>query len=176
MSNTFEVNLTIDLDRWLRGDPGNYDSDGIPGDFAPTTLEELVLDRVVEKLAADVLAGPFGKSLNQRIQGVRDEVIREHVEPAITGAMTAPDGDSMRDYIAARVNETLLTPTADPGAGYSAPRRTMVERYIEKEVNHAVRRDLAAALEEGKTQVKNALREMGAEILADVLAKQAEGK
>jgi hypothetical protein len=183
VSNPIELKITLDLDRHLAGE-AILDNDGDYVGTGPTTLEDVVLGMVADKLAhraaRDAESGY--PSLRDRVKAIRDEAIRAKVEPAIEEALTAPirrtntygepvgEETTLRDVIADQVTKQLKVTNARSGFDDST-----LTKFIREEVQKALKADLKKELDRAKAAVLSEVQSAGAEVIADTL-KRAAGR
>lgn len=181
--NTIHVELDIDLDRHLAGEP-IYGGGGDIIGSDKTTLESVVIAEVVRTVVGRIVKDEMYRSLSDRIRTLRDEAIMRHVEPLVVAALergiqptnrlgeSAGERVTLAERVIAEATDYLTKPQRD-GRNYDAPQRTPAQKWIAEAVEGTVKRELQQALDEGKAEVKAALRRQGADILADTIAKMA---
>lgn len=185
--NVVHVELDIDLDRALirRGGHHGPDDEWIPE--TPVTLEDLVLDAVVDKIVAKVTSERDGWLAGEqsRVSRVRDEILREKLEPILDAAVAAAiqptnklgegtcEPVTLNDIILQRgqawLEETIESRT-------SRGRVSRIQHIINEAVDRTFTSELAHAVNAGKEQIKAALTQHAAALLAETLAKQAEAQ
>lgn len=181
MSNTIHVELDVDLDRHLAGQT-TYDHDGDIG-TGPTTLEDVILAEVVRTVVQRVVSDrDLYRTLALRIGGIRDETIRAQVEPLVQAALvqsiqpTNHLGEATGEPVtlAERITAdatAYLTKTSS--RDYNTPGKTPIQKWVDDAVNHTVTAELKNALEDGKAEVKAALRTQGAQLLTETIERMA---
>lgn len=146
-------------------------------------------ERIVEVAASRIKDEAIEEatwSIAERIGRVRDEAIEAKIKPEVTKAFeemvelkphTTVNGSgdievvNLRTLINRQVQAFLheKVPNPERHSSYGDPRKARIEWFIEKEVNSALEYELKKAVDEGKEQVKVALREKGAELLAKMM-------
>lgn len=176
--SAFDVTVSIDLDEHLRGQT-HYDADGETYS-EPTTLEDVVLAEVVRTVVAKLVTDDLYRGLRQKVLEIRDEVIREAVTPLVTEAIEAsvqptdhygePKGEptTLRAIIVKNAQDYLSKPS---GGDYNRKALAPVQAFIAAEVASTVTKELREALDAGKAEVKQALQEQGAKLIAEAIAK-----
>lgn len=181
-THPIHVDLTIDLDRYLAG-VTRYDRDGEPYASGPTTLEAVVLDAVVAQIIHVFVDNrDLSQPLRERVAKVRDEVIREAVQPLVVEALESalqptsrygePAGDptTLRSVIVAEAQSYL---TKAQHARYGDEAVTPVKQMIREEVAKAVKADLKEALEQARAEVSAAVQAEAAVLLAETIKRAA---
>lgn len=188
MTNPTELTFTLDLDRKLAGET-YVDADGDYAGTGPTTLEDVVLGMAAKELAdravRDRTDGPYN-TLKDRVQSIRDEVIREQIEPLITDALSRPikrtnsfgesvgEETTIRALIAEKAEDALkVSNTRNPNRFRDTD--TTLTKFIADEVDRALKAELKKSLDEAKAQVLARVQEAGGEVIADTL-KRAAGR
>lgn len=177
-----KIELELDLDKHLARHIG-YDEEGEPVQH-PTTVEDIVIGLAAEKVAAAAYAADKQyDGLRARVTRITDETIREMVRPAIEAALaktttpTDPYGNpkgepsTLEEHIIEVTRKMLVEKRSK---GYGHPERTLVQGWIVDAIDYKVARELGEALEEGKAQVKKALQDEGARIMAEAIGKMAK--
>lgn len=169
--STPDIHITIDPSKLTVG----YDK----------SLADLILDRCAVQILDRFRDEEALSDLRKRIRSITDDAIRIHVEPMIaqalvssiqpTDAFGTPKGDpkTLPEIIVDRAIEYLREKVSEGGSSYSKT-VTRVELFIRKEIGRQVEKDLKDALEEGRKEVRVALKMKGAEILERTIAKLAE--
>jgi hypothetical protein len=142
------------------------------------TLSEVILDRA----AAQIVRQLSKDDITRRIQQVRDDEIREVVKPMIadtiglevqlTDTYGAPQGPPMplREVIVKKATEQFVVRKD----GFSSSRKTPLEEYISSEIERVFRRELNEAMAEARAQVLAAVREEGAQLITQTIARMAK--
>lgn len=172
MTEPITLNVTLDLDRVLMGRP-IHDRDGDIVDTGPTTLEDIVLDRVAHLLLERVDRDDRD-DLRRRVQTISAEeivaLVRPQVEAALTESITLtnaygePTGGTttLREIIVKNAMEWLTKPR---GASYSNKVSPLAE-LISEQVDKAMKAEMSDAIKEAKVQALAAVKAKGAEFLA----------
>lgn len=127
--------------------------------------------------------------VRERVEAIRTAIIRERLEPLVTDELERPltpvqavrygqpepkagERTTLADLVRSEVQAWLLK--SEPVDRYnSAKGGTKINQLIRAEVDHRLRTEFAKELEAGKAEVRSALRAQGAQLLADVIEKQA---
>lgn len=167
------ITVTFDLEELSREEGDSYQR-GLLGVIAPMVTTELVRKITV----ADEWSG-----LAKRIRDIRDEEIREQLRPMVAETLSAsiqrtnhygePTGDpvTLREVVAETGRKLLIEPQRN-GSGYST-NETLVRRLIREEVDAAFGRELKAALDEAKAEIRTAVQAKGAAVLAETIQRMA---
>lgn len=170
------MQLTIELPDFFPGDAAN----GIRG----ASLQDLIVEAAAQQVLAGARedVGGYRKGLRERIAAIQDEHIRAAVLPDIEAALTRavqptdhygqPKGEpvTLHEVITEKAMSWLTTPASER---YGESRMTPVERLIKEEVERAFAREVKAALDEAKQQVKDAVQQQGARVLAETITRMA---
>ena len=184
MSEPIELNLTLDLDRKLAGEP-YVDADGEYAGSGPTTLEDVVLGMAAKQLADRAMRSHDDyRPLTDRVRKIRDEVIREKIDPIIEEALSAPirktnsfgeptgSETTLRTLIADQAEQALkVSNTNNPNRFRDTD--TTLTKFIAAEIDKALKKELKGALDEAKAQVLARVQEAGGEVIADTLKRAA---
>ena len=167
------ITVTFDVNTMAVERHDGYDF-GLVGVIAP-----MVAERIVKTISA----GNEWSGLAQRIRDIRDDEIREQLRPAIvetlaasiqmTNAYGEPVGKTatLREVVAETGRKMLAEPQRDRN-GYGTS-ETLVRRLIREEVEAAFGRELKAALDEAKTEIRAAVQAKGAAVLAETIQRMA---
>lgn len=186
MAQPIELTIALDLDKKLAGEPIR-DADGEYVGSGPTTLEDVVLGMAAQQMVDRAVRQPdVYTPLRDRVAKVRDEVIREKVEPLIEEALSAPirrtnsfgeqagEETTLRAIIAQQATDALkVSNTSNPNRFRDAD--TTLSKFIKEEVDRALKAELRKELDEAKAQVLARVQEAGGEVIADTL-KRAVGR
>jgi hypothetical protein len=146
---------------------------------AQRTLADVIADKVTRKLTAESYYG----DLKRRVTAIRDEEIREAIEPIITEAISGeiqktnsfgePTGKSttIRELIMSEAR-TLLTKSAD---SYGRGSETVLQKWVREQIAAAFTKELAAVVAQEKEKVVAAVRAKAADLIADAV-KQGVGR
>lgn len=149
-----------------------YDEDGEREQYE-VTIGHLIAKQVTAKLTAD----DSWNGLRKKFLEIRDEEIREAVEPIVTAAITEtltqtnsygqPTGKTttLTELIVADANK-LFTERSDYGRG-----TTLAQRIVTEAIGHAFKNELAKALNAEKEKVIAAVRAAGADLIAEAVKK-----
>lgn len=183
MAEPVKLELTLNLDQNLARFRG-YDHEGEPVE-GPTTLEDLVIQLAADTVADRVTKDSQWDQHRQRVQTVRDEIIREKLEPLIEQALTRslqptdsygqPKGEptTLAEVIVGKATE-MLTKQARVGRYPDERTATQVQAWISEAVDRHVKAELSKALEEAKAEVKAAVRKQGAAVIAETIERMAK--
>ena len=176
------LSVSLDLDAIVGHE--QYDGDGEPVGGPVTLLDriaELAAIQLVHRLAKDRDKDTYG-GLVKRAQDIRDDEIREQVKVLIEEALSAPifktngygerssEPTTLREIIAETVRKELTVPQDQ---GYNRPKQTTVTAFIQKEVNRAVTAEFKKAMQEAQDEVRAAVKERGAEVIAETVTRLA---
>jgi predicted RNA binding protein with dsRBD fold (UPF0201 family) len=162
-----KINIEIDLAHlWVGGEDGKTFADYIAGLAATNLLRE----------------EPESKSaFRQRVSAITDEEIRDAIRPAIVEALTGavqktdawgePKGEpkTLREQIVEGATAALNVKREH---AYNR-RETLVEYIVREEIERAIRKELSAEMDKAKKQVTDAIKEQGAEVLAEAVKRVA---
>lgn len=185
MGTPITIELTIDLDKHLANHVG-YDEEGDPVQ-GPTTVEDVILGMVADKLVERVTSGidDYRSTVRDRVAAIRDEEIRKLVAPAVNEAFEAPirrtndygvptgPERTLHEEIVTKATEWLTS--YDPNSRYGDRRLTRAEALVKEQVDRAMNRELSAAIGSAKAEVIAAVQAKGAEVLAKTIADMAKG-
>jgi hypothetical protein len=141
------------------------------------TLSDLIVNRAVRVLLESY---EVRRAVLARVEEVSDEVIRAAIQPIIAAAVTnavqptdlygEPKGEpkTLREVIVERAQKYLTDQVGD----YNR-RRSRVEDFIAKEVDHAVKRELTEEMNAARSQVRAAVQEKGAEVIQETISRLA---
>lgn len=168
--NVTDVDLDSIISEAIEGDGETH------GSYPAVTLR----DAVVERVAADVLDRMSTEDrveIRRRVQGVRDELIRELVRPLLVEAIGAgvqrtntfgePTGPPkpLRELIVAEAKAAL-------NKREYHDRPTFAEKVISEEVQRAIREELQAEIKAESDKAKAAIRAKAADLLAEEAMKR----
>lgn len=178
-----EITVTLDLDKHLAAER-YYDPETDQEVSEPTTLEGLVLDRIVAALVAKVTSErDYVNGIAERLNRIRDEVLDRLLEPLLQEAITRSfqptnrfgesscEATTLSDVIVARAEAWLRETPNDYNSRGKGPR---IDRFINEAVGREFQLRLRTAVAEGEAQVKDAIREASASMLADIIARAAK--
>jgi len=166
------MQITIEIPDFFEGSA----EDGIRG----ASLQDMVVDAAVQRLVTDGRREEWARTLRERVTAIRDETIREAVRPAIEEALTRviqptdaygnPKGEpvTLHERI---TRDAMAWLTKAESRQYGDKAVTPVERLIKEEVNAAFKRELGPVMEEAKREVIAAIKEQGAAVLAETIAR-----
>lgn len=145
--------------------------------------EQSASDAIVEEAARRVLAQrDLSEDVRRRLKQITDEEIRAAVQPMLVQALEegiqptdgfgSPRGEptTLRDMIVKEVRRDLSASRSSPA---SSGRRTLLEEIVSREVERAVGNDLRQAMDEARKQVRAAVEQKGAEVLAQTIERIA---
>lgn len=166
------LTLTLDWTPILRRARETPDGDWID---EPVTIEEVLLDaavdRVVDRLDAEIMRG-----LAQRARQIRDEVIREEIEPLIREALSGPimrtnsygepisgSETTLRDVIMDHARRALTLQPQGSRSTYDLPAATKVLR---EQVDLVVTKEVKAIVDAVKAETYERIRAAAADQIA----------
>lgn len=187
MTEPITVQVTVNLDQALsrRRRVVTYTSDGPYEEHydEPATLEDLVLDGVIAALIEQATQDKsMWTGLTHRIGQIRDELLAKLLEPILADALTRAiqptnrmgegvcEATTLTDLIAAK-GEAWLGESVSTSRG---GRQTRITQIINEALDRTLTAELRGALDKGKAQIKDALTNHAATLLADTLARQAD--
>lgn len=158
------------------------------------TFEGLIVDRIARQLYETAIAsaskgedryGYWG--LKYKVQEITEEVIRENVTALVLAELEKalaptcsddPDAPpkTLKDRIVELAKDQLTL--REPNNNYNGSRQkgSLLYEAVMAATSREINKELGEALNAGKEQVKKALRDTGAQLLADTLAAQAAGR
>jgi hypothetical protein len=170
------ITVTLDLDALIVGFRHVDDEgDGVGAvTFVEAVVEE-VAHMVLSSIKNDVTTKSLYPTLRERAVAIRNEEIRAAIKPAIEQAITAtlqptdhygnPKGESKTTHELIVEHATKVL-TAKDSDHYSRTKGlNLVEQFIATEVK--------AALEQAKADVLRAVKDQGAKVLSETIAKMA---
>lgn len=178
------ITVTLDLDKLVVG--SRYTDDPDDPHAEPVTLVEAVSEEVarlvLQSIKKDATSDAYGE-LRKRATAIRDEEIRAAIKPAVEQVVTAtlqatdPYGNTKgeaktaHELIVEQATKLLTTPERDH---YSRDKGlSPVQKFIRDEVHAAFGKELQAVLDTAKADVLRAVREQGAKVLSETIAKMA---
>lgn len=188
MTPPIQLTVEVDLDAYLARYGPTINEDG-DRQTEPVTIEDVVIDQAARALLTDAtqfaLKDEWG-TLRRRINEVTVDAIREAVAPLIAEALTRavqPTNQfgeqtgspvTLTERIVAAAEEQLRRPDRTRSSFDRSPKTTL-EELVAEATSSAVRKELAGALEAGKAEVKAALQQQGAALLAETITRTAQG-
>lgn len=179
-----EITVTLDLDKHLARER-YYDPDTDQETSEPATLEGLVLDRLLASLVAKVTSDrDYVTGIADRLNRIRDEALDRLLEPLLVEAInrsfqptnrygeSSCEATTLSDVIVARAEAWLRESPNDYNSRGTGPR---IDRFIAEATGREFTKRLQAAAAEGEAEVKAAMREAGAKMLADIISRAAKG-
>lgn len=150
------------------------------------TLADLIIDGAVSRLLVDFRREEAVQDLRQRIRAIRDEVLAESLRETIlvaieqalqpTDSFGSPKGEPKKLYELIR-DEAIALLTKPSRDSYGSPKQqTLVQELIATAVRSEVEREMKAALDAGRAEIREALKAKGAEMLEKALIEMANGK
>lgn len=177
------INVEVNLDELVIGTRYSDDPDD-PG-HALTFVEAVAEDvarLVLQSIKNDTTRDTY-RSLRERAATIRDEEIRAAIKPAIEQAVTAtmqptdiygnPKGEpkTTHELIVEHATKVLTAKNTDHYARDKG--QNIVEKFIAAEVHAALDKELKAALEQAKADVLQAVKDQGAKVLSETIARMA---
>lgn len=175
MKTTDDGKLVIEIDLgslWL----GDEKESSIAGFIADTAAR-----RLLDRADAHEVVGEF----KDRVRGVLDEEIREKVRPLLddvlsrvlqpTNAYGDPTGEprTLSQIVVDTATRELASGGTTGGSLGRGASATILQRVIEEEVGRTLRKELQKAVLEAREKVLAAVREEGAAVLAETIARMA---
>lgn len=165
-----KIVIEVDLSKLRLGEDG--------GDLGEYILGQAAL-QIIATLDRDVRS-----MLRQRVEQIRDEVIREAIRPAVTEAIAVavqptdswgqPTGSPMVTLREVIVKEGLRQLKKDGGDAHGrGTKHTILEQVIAQEVEKALRSELLKEVEAGRAQALAAVKEQAAAVIAETIARMA---
>jgi hypothetical protein len=162
-----------------------YDIDTIVSDNG-TTLFDLIVDRAAAQLVEQLTKSrdEFYSTIRNRVNAVRNELLREKLEPVIEEALKSSvqrtntfggavgDPTTLTELIIEEGRKQLQS-----GAGSTSSTRrqdTVLDRIIAEEVNRQLSTELKAAVEAGKSEILDRVRGEAAQIMASAISRMAQ--
>jgi hypothetical protein len=146
--------------------------------------EQSASDAIVQEAARRVLGQrDLTEEVRRRVRQITDDQISAAVKPLIDAALSegfqptdsfgSPRGEptTLRDMVVKEVRYGL---EASKQVGYSGRnQQTLLQEIIGREVERVVREDLKQAMDEARKQVRAAVEQKGAEMLAQTIERMA---
>lgn len=171
------MQVTIDIPDFFEGSA----EDGVRG----TSLQDLVVEQAVQRMVTDARRDDWGTTLRERVTTIRDEEIRAAVKPDIEAALLKavqptdsygmPKGEplTLHEVIVKQATDWLTKPESQR---YGEKAMSPVKRLITEEVERVFRRDLQKAMDEAKAEVREAIKQEGAALISETIARMAAVK
>lgn len=150
-------------------------------DHLPEVIIHTLATEMVKKLAED---RDGYQRLRDHIARVRDDVIREMVTPVVAEALTAPiqrtnsygepingPTTTLREQIVAEAMKVITGPSGD---SYNSRGETRLQVAIRKEVESTWEREIKGAIDSAKAEVRKAVQEKAAAVLAQTIQQMAQ--
>lgn len=150
------------------------------------TLGDLILDRVASALLDQYRSDDILRNFRDRITAIRDEEIRNVIAPKVAevvgAAIQETDGfgnakgpaRSFQEIIIDHASRFLTTPTKDSYG--TRNQATPVQKFIQESVSSTITQELKKALDEARTEVREAVKMKGAELIESAIAEMARVK
>lgn len=164
------------------------------------TLFDEIVDRAAAQLMDRIVAGEhrtgyhdegesyWTSAVRERVEKVRTQIIRERLEPLVTDQLErplkpaqlarygkdpeAPGRTTLADLVRAEIQDWLTK--SEPTDRYNAKAGgTKIQQIIRAEIGLQPTKVFTAELEAGKAEVRKALREQGAVLLAQTIERAA---
>lgn len=177
------ITITLDLDTLIIGQ--RYGGED-PDSGAPITFIEGVTEEVARMVFATLKSGAMSdtyQQLTRRASEIRDEEIRAVIRPAIIEAIDAtmqptdPYGNpkceakTLHEIIVEQAKKAI---TAKDSDSYSRNKGlNIVEQFIASEVRSALDKELRATMDQAKADVLAAVKDQGAKVLSETIARMA---
>jgi hypothetical protein len=172
--NVGEITLdTVVSERYTQTGEEDYDA-------GPVTLAELVAEIIADRAIKEGLKDGY-QSLVSRVADIRDQVIREKVEPIVDDALTKPFrrtntyGDptgketNLKEIIIDDVGKQLSTGAGVPHRSYDS--EPPLKKFIRNEIEGTLRKDLSEALNTERKKVITAVRAEGTKLFSEMLER-----
>ncbi|KKN74322.1 hypothetical protein LCGC14_0391230 [marine sediment metagenome] len=165
------IEVTIDLDKIYVGEDGQTAGDQVLAMAASQLLEQLGRDEALSNLRA-------------KASNIRDEMIRERFAPLLETALDAAvqrtdafgqtkgEPTTFREVVVEQIQKFLTEKRYDNRVGHTS-QRTAVQEFIEESVDRVVKRELTAEITEAREQVAAAVRDQGAAVIQETIARLA---
>jgi hypothetical protein len=177
------ITITLDLDALIIGQ--RYSGED-PDSGAPITFMEGVTEEVARLVFATIKADSTSnryQQLTRRASEIRDEEIREVIRPAIIEAIDATmqptdaygnpkcEAQTLHEIIVEQAKKAITAKDSDT---YSRTKGlNIVEQFIAAEVRSTLDKELKAVMDQAKADVLAAVKEQGAKVLSETIAKMA---
>lgn len=143
------------------------------GEFIASTWDEEQRDDLIN-LVASKIANDLSKDIRKEVgEAVRSEVtaiVQKAVSAGVqkTSTWGEPQGPviPLKQMIIEETNAALTKPTGD---AFSSPRVTVVQKIIRDEVNAALKKELASAVNEQKEIAKKAVSASAAQVISETI-------
>lgn len=177
------ITITLDLDALIIGQ--RYGGED-PDSGGPITFMEGVTEEVARLVFSTIKSGAMSDTyqrMTRRAVEIRDEEIREAIRPAVIEAIDATmqptdaygnpkcEAQTLHEIIVEQAKKAI---TAKDSDSYSRNKGlNIVEQFIASEVRSALDKELKATMEQAKADVLAAVKEQGAKVLSETIAKMA---
>lgn len=177
------VRVEVDLGLLLARATGTYDDEPRYRELA-----DLVIDEAARQLT-DRIVSEAGRDLKEQVRGRFEEAIDAPVQRMVTAAVEGvvesgkwrryrhrdtDEPQTLQEVIVAMATEWLTKDHREYVGGRDKV-STKAQAWLSKAVDHTIKKQLAAALEEGRAEVRQALRDQGAQLLQEAIERQAAG-
>lgn len=177
-----KVEVNFELSDVLEG-YRHLDEDG-NGRGPVTVLDAIIAEagrQLVERIVKDTSG--YGGMVN-RAREVRDEILTERLAPLIEDALTRsvqptdgygqPKGEptTLAEIITKQAETWLRAPRAENRSGYG-PQKTNVQWLVEEATTRTFQQELAPVVAQAKAEVRAAVQEKGAAVLAETITRMA---
>ena len=175
------ITITLDLDALIIGQRYGGEDGGEPITFMEGVTEE-VARLVFSTLKSGAMSDTY-QQLTRRAAEIRDEEIRAMIRPAIIEAIDATmqptdaygnpkcEAQTLHEIIVEQAKKAITTKDSD---SYSRNKGlNMVQQFIASEIRTALDKELKATMDQAKADVLAAVKEQGAKVLSETIAKMA---
>lgn len=178
------ITITLDLDALIIGQ--RYSGGDEPDSGVPITFLEGVTEEVARLVFSTIKSGAMSdtyREMTRRAIEIRDEEIREAIRPAVIDAIGATmqptdaygnpkcEAKTLHEIIVEQAKKAITTKDSD---SYSRTKGlNIVEQFIASEVRSALDKELKATMDQAKADVLAAVKEQGAKVLSETIAKMA---
>jgi hypothetical protein len=169
------MNITVKVDDvaldTIVAEVFGYDDEGETYQLGNKTLADLVAGQITDRLVKD----PGWAKLAAKVTGIRDEVIRERVTPAVEEALHGPicktnhygepvhgQTTTLRELIAEEAARALTAPVNRDSYRDNI---TLIQKTVRDEVQKAFAEEIAAAVKQARASVAG---EIGNQVAAAV--------
>lgn len=148
---------------------------GVARGDEPVTLLDAIVNAAVDRLTKDAQYVDAKRRLSERTAVIRDQVIRDQVEPLVAAAVAAPiqqtnmfgeptgKSTTLRELISAQVNAFFTKNVTD---GYRDTKTTAAQALVAAAVDKALKTELLAVVKVEKDKVVAAVQAKAAELIA----------
>jgi hypothetical protein len=167
---------TIKMTLELEFDPNRYVHRVGEDEWAPASIEDMVIQAAAEKVLEREVRNEIAGIIRDKVEDLAITQLRGVLEPLISDAISGGIGRGFGDKVpidewVTRYVEKQLT-ISNPNSGYPS-QQTMLDKLLREEIDRTVGHELRQAIDEAKAQVRQAVKEKGAEVFAEVIERMA---